>query len=280
MEITISNMKKPSTITQSAKTRNKELADRGNLPSMWGVVIETFSDDNSADVELRNGLLLRRVTVPSRKWVGSNATTPFGSQDLPPKDTEVLIIFPDNLIEEAVIIATRFEILGDAGIEQKKEFLKSGQERIITDITEYGWKSIYNKDTGVVQLQHPTETNFLIKIDEANKKITIQDWNLNNVIMDVDGIVVEDKNSNKTIMKSTGILTQDTNGNTLEWVGSVLKLNGDTKDFVTHTELNTALQIFITALNANFAAKLDGGGTTGVLALDISSAKALKVKTG
>lgn len=263
MQIKIQNLKKPSVTKQSAKTRNEEIRDRGNLPPIWGVVIKTYSDDNTADVELRNGLLLRRVTVPSRIWAGYNSTTPFGSQDLPPKDSEVLVIFPDNLIEEAIIIATRFEILGNVGTEQKKEFLKSGQERKKTSINEFGWKQVYDKDTGDWYLEHPTDSDFLIKIDETNKEITIKDWN-----------------SNKTIMKSTGILTQDTNGNTLEWVGSVLKLNGNTKDLVTHAELNTVLQVFITALNANFAAKLDGGGTAGVLSLNITTAKATKIKTG
>jgi phage gp45-like len=59
-----------------------------------------------------------------------------------------------------------------------------------------------------------------------------------------------------------------------------IELNGDSKSFVTHAELNTALQTFVTALNANFATKLDGGGTTGVLTLDISSSATTTVKTG
>ena len=39
------------------------------------------------------------------------------------------------------------------------------------------------------------------------------------------------------------------------------------------------LMVFITALNANFAAKLDGGGTAGVLSLDISAAETTTIRT-
>lgn len=59
-----------------------------------------------------------------------------------------------------------------------------------------------------------------------------------------------------------------------------IELNGNTKTFVTHTELNTALQGFVGALNTLFASKLDGGGTSGTLALDISAAATTTIKTG
>lgn len=62
--------------------------------------------------------------------------------------------------------------------------------------------------------------------------------------------------------------------------GKEIDLNGNTKSFVTHTELDTALQSFILSLNAQFAAKLDGGGSPGTLTLDISTSKTTTVKTG
>lgn len=62
--------------------------------------------------------------------------------------------------------------------------------------------------------------------------------------------------------------------------GDSVQLNGNSKAFVTHSELNTALQTFITALNLAFAAKLDGGGTPGTLTLDISASSTTSVKTG
>lgn len=59
-----------------------------------------------------------------------------------------------------------------------------------------------------------------------------------------------------------------------------IELNGSTKKLVTHAELNTALQLLITALNINLGAKLDGAGTPGVLSLDISTAETSTIKTG
>lgn len=59
-----------------------------------------------------------------------------------------------------------------------------------------------------------------------------------------------------------------------------IELNGNTKTFVTHTELNSALQTFVTSLNGLFASKLDGGGAPGTLTLNISSAATTTIKTG
>lgn len=248
MKINIKNRSKPKTTPQSAKLRNEELKNRGNMASIWALVTEAHSEDNTVDVQLSNGLLLRRVTILSKKWAGYNSTTPFGEQDLPPKDTEVLIMFPSNLIEEAVVIGSRFEILGTTGTEQKKEFLKSGQERKITKINEFGWKQVYDKDTGILTITQP-DTDFLIEINETAKTMTIKDWN----------------------------------SNIIKWNGSVIELNGNSKDFVTHAELNTALQTFITALNLHVHPTAATGPpsppTTG-MSLDISTAKATKIKTG
>jgi hypothetical protein len=59
-----------------------------------------------------------------------------------------------------------------------------------------------------------------------------------------------------------------------------LELNGTGKFLVTHAELNTALQGMVTAINALFAAKLNGAGAAGTLTLDITSAKTTTIKTG
>lgn len=71
-----------------------------------------------------------------------------------------------------------------------------------------------------------------------------------------------------------------------------IDLNGDTKKFVTHAELNTALQSFVTALNAELAtinagaaAAISASGlwltplATGANSLDISSAETTTIRT-
>jgi len=62
--------------------------------------------------------------------------------------------------------------------------------------------------------------------------------------------------------------------------GTEIDLNGNSKSFVTHSELDAALQTYVTAVNAFFQTKLDGGGTPGTLSIDISAAKTTTVKTG
>lgn len=59
-----------------------------------------------------------------------------------------------------------------------------------------------------------------------------------------------------------------------------IDLNGNSKKFVTYAELNTALQALVTALNTAFLSKLDGGGSSPALTLDISAAETQTVRTG
>ncbi len=59
-----------------------------------------------------------------------------------------------------------------------------------------------------------------------------------------------------------------------------IDLNGSGKKLVTYSELNTALQTLVTAINTLFGTKLDGGGTPGTLILNISAAETQTVRTG
>jgi len=57
-----------------------------------------------------------------------------------------------------------------------------------------------------------------------------------------------------------------------------LEINGNTDYAVSWTDLNTALQLLVTTINAKFLTKTDGVGSPGGLSLDISSAKVEGVK--
>jgi hypothetical protein len=62
-----------------------------------------------------------------------------------------------------------------------------------------------------------------------------------------------------------------------------VNINGDTKNFVTHAELDTALQTFKTALNSHTHPTAGSGPPsppTVPMSIDITAAKTLKVKTG
>jgi len=62
----------------------------------------------------------------------------------------------------------------------------------------------------------------------------------------------------------------DKNGNIINNQGS--------KSIVTFSDLDAALQQLVTDINTAFASKLDGGGSSGTLALDISGAESDTVK--
>lgn len=55
-------------------------------------------------------------------------------------------------------------------------------------------------------------------------------------------------------------------------------LNQGTKSSVNFVDLNTQLQLLVTAINAALATKLDGAGSAGTLTLDISTAEVPEVK--
>jgi len=88
----------------------------------------------------------------------------------------------------------------------------------------------------------------------------------------------------KTILKINGaIITVNIDGS-IEVdpaSGKTINIAGDTKNFVTHTELNTALQTFLTALKAAVTSgcQTGSGGNIASVTLDISTAEATKVKT-
>lgn len=55
-------------------------------------------------------------------------------------------------------------------------------------------------------------------------------------------------------------------------------LNQGTKSAVNYVDLNTQLQLLVTAINSALASKLDGGGSAGVLTLDLTTAEVPEVK--
>lgn len=178
MDVRVRNLPRPKPIPQSAEERrSRTRADRGSLPAEWGVVLEErYSEDNTVDVLLRTGLVLRRVGVLSRKWAGYNDDTGFGEQDLPPVDSEVLVLFPSNLIEEAFIIGSRLEILGDAGSKQESAgLLGAGQEDKRTAVSEVGWTETYDKESGDYALESPSgDTNqIVVKYNRTAEEIEL-----------------------------------------------------------------------------------------------------------
>lgn len=94
---------------------------------------------------------------------------------------------------------------------------------------------------------------------------------------------------NKISLTKDGLKIEDQFGNTIDMIDGQININGESKSFVTHAELNTALQTFIAALNTHTHGSL-GPGTPSApvpttqplvpLTLDISASQTTTVKTG
>jgi len=98
----------------------------------------------------------------------------------------------------------------------------------------------------------------VVKYDESAKTLTVSDSHGNTLVMDSGGI-------------------------SLALGGTEISLNGKTKAFVTHTELDTALQGFVNGGFNSHIHTAPSGPTTPPVApgsIDISSAATTTVKTG
>jgi hypothetical protein len=121
--------------------------------------------------------------------------------------------------------------------------------------------------------------DLLATYDDDNKELYIEIGD-NKYTINTNGIIREDANSNKEEMTTTGIKWTDTNGNTIEMTGTTVDINGNSKKFVTYTELNAALQAMVTAANALYLTSADNGVAGGGLTLNISAAESTKARTG
>ena len=95
----------------------------------------------------------------------------------------------------------------------------------------------------------------------------------------------------KMVLKADGTITLTSDGATeIDATGkaiiggNAIELNGSTKNFVTHAELNTALQNFILALNLHIHTGAGPGNPTTPpvtpMSVDISAAATTTIKTG
>jgi len=106
------------------------------------------------------------------------------------------------------------------------------------------------------------------------------------------GLVVAMQNYSLNIQIEAGetaIYSTDAAGGTVKALiklkaDGTIEINGSSKKLVTHTELNTALQTFITALNLHTHGVISLGAPTsppaGPMSVDISAAATTTVKTG
>jgi hypothetical protein len=144
------------------------------LPPTWAKVVE-ISGPNHVDVELVNGLILKYVPIRSQEWVKKVDTThATGHKDIPPVGSKALLIFPDGIIENALVLCSGFDPLVQA---QKDTLLKDADTGKDMSIDEYGWAYVKDKDTGKITFISPdnsSNTKVSITVDPEGKSVVIE----------------------------------------------------------------------------------------------------------
>lgn len=156
----IRRLRIPKKIKQNGIVRLRDILKTSSFPIKdekkyfaWAKVVKAYSRSNDVDVILDIGIRLNHVAVISKEWAGSNATTSFGSRDLPPKDALVFIAFPYGTLEDGLVLGSAFTLLGKLHSDKwKSDFLIEGKERELKKITENGDTVTYDKDTGAAKL--------------------------------------------------------------------------------------------------------------------------------
>jgi hypothetical protein len=234
---------------QSAIQRTEEGRELSQVstPSYVAEVLATYSEKMACDIKTWNGSTV--YAVPVRTTCGLNSDNEvYGTLELPAVGDFVFV-----------------------------EFLAGKENAPIITGTIFPYYNKYFQDS-----QKPVKSTnkaFTKKLLEKSKLKTFRKVFLSGTTVEVqdDGsVIIETPSGSFVHMKESDgkiIITSD---------GNMIELNGNSKDFVTHTELNTALQTFLTALKAAVAAgcQAGAGGVITTVTIDISSAKATKVKTG
>lgn len=230
------------------------------LVASYAVVTATHSADGTADVETDAGAILQHVPVQSDSWV--TVETPTGSRNLPPIGAQVLVLFPDGATrpERAVIVRGPVPAVST---DHDGVVFEDNAETTDKAVNEAGWTATYDRETGdALWESDPTDTN--------------------QIVIDVD-------RTNETVRVAVGSMD-------VEITPSQVNLAGDSKQLVTHAELDTALQAFQASVDAAIASAITGHTHAGVTAgtatsgpgagaatpssVDISAAAAANLRTG
>ncbi len=208
-----------------------------------GTVKFVHMDRMTVDIQTNNGQKVKNVQILTRGGLINGEV--WGELELPEVDTTVVVGF----------------INGNAGFPFVMGYL-----------FPYGYSKYQSNQTPVnssskaftQKLLEDVDPKYYRRIFKSGTTVEVQD---NGTI-----IVETPSGSVLKVQESDGKIVIDASGGEIQ-------LNGSSKSLVTHAALNTALQSMLTAINANFALKLDTAGSPGVTTLNISAAEATKVKT-
>lgn len=158
------------------------ISGRAALPPTWGKVVRVF-DDSTADVLLHTGVTLYKVGVPAIDYVSVESGSAVGGKRVPPVGAKVLIVFPEGIVENAFIIASRIDVIDK---DEKGTLLGDGVD-VQKTVDSSGWITTYNHDTGEIVIE---DGEFSMTVDKAGESIEITDWNGNGFTLDSTGLTI------------------------------------------------------------------------------------------
>ena len=107
----------------------------------WGSVKSANSDDNTVDVYLDTGMLVKRVPVASKEWVifGDDVEKDFntGERDLPPVQARVFVLMPTFTFADCFVAP--FSGFNNSDRNISSPFLEDDKKKIKERITPGGW---------------------------------------------------------------------------------------------------------------------------------------------
>ena len=212
-------------------------------PSYVATVMKVYSDRNTVDVRTAAGAVMKNVPVLTKGGLIDNEV--FGEFELPAIDSKVIIDFVLSRESMPYVSGVVLPYLHNK-FQASQVPVNSSSKQFTKKLLEVGKDNTYRK------------------IFPSGATLEVQE----------DGSIIWESPSGSFIQikESDGKII-------IEASGDMIELNGNTKDFVTHAELDMALQSFINALNLHVHGSA-GTPPTVPMSLDISSAKATKLKTG
>jgi hypothetical protein len=158
------------------------VSGRAALPPTWGKVVRAF-DDSTADVLLHTGVTLYKVGVSAADYVSVESGSAVGGKRIPPVGAKVLIVFPEGIVENAFIIASRIDVIDK---DEKDTLLGDGVD-VQKTVDSSGWITTFNHSTGEIVIE---DGDFSMTVDKVGKSIEITDWNGNGFTLNSTGLTV------------------------------------------------------------------------------------------
>jgi hypothetical protein len=137
-----------------------------NRHGAWGIVLESYSADHSADVLADGGILLSHVPVASREWVCPGDEYTSGERNLPPAGARVFVMMPTGNFDGCFALCSGFVVTDKA---QEEAFLGAEKEKTRKRVTPGNWTAEYDCVTGTYGAVSP-DGKTGVKIDYGTEE--------------------------------------------------------------------------------------------------------------